>query len=164
MLILIWHIFVKLEVCDGTIQSERILQTRSDYLRVMAGNQAVINWTWCVAVNSSITGIIVYKMRIVNSRVITNHVVLSMDLLKKIYYLKDNSRHELSTIENSTGFHEKAVFVINDVSKVDGGKYSFHVRRVGYSDLHSDVTIIVNTAGRFRIHFFSFSSELTPVF
>ncbi|XP_028390783.1 uncharacterized protein LOC114515683 [Dendronephthya gigantea] len=133
------------EDCDGTIKSERILKPKFKYIHVMSGDQTAINWTWCVAVNSSITGIIVYRVTRVNSRVYTNHVVLSMDL-KKIYYLKDNSRHELLTVKNSTGFHNKAVFVINNVSKSDGGEYSLHVRRVGYSDLHSDVTILVNTA------------------
>ena len=154
MVILNWLIYVKLEVCDGTIESERILKTQYNYIHVIAGHQAAVNWTWCVAVNSSITGIIVYKVTRVNSRVITNHVVLSMDLLKKIYYLKDNSRHELSSIKSRTGFHEKAVFFINNVSKGDSGEYSLHVRRVGYSDLHSDVTVVVNTAGKLGILFF----------
>ena len=114
----------------------------------MPGSRVIITWKWCVAINSSITGIVIYRVTRVNSRVTTNRVVLSMDLLKKVYYLKDNSRHELSSAENKTTFQEKAVFTIHNVSTVDSGEYSLHVRRLGYSDLHNEIEVIVITGGR----------------
>ncbi|XP_028401952.1 uncharacterized protein LOC114524921 [Dendronephthya gigantea] len=131
--------------CNGTKESEKITETQSRYLHVVPGSRVVITWKWCVAINSSITGVVIYRVTRVNSRVVTNQVVLSMDLLKKIYYLKDNSRHELSSIVNQTSFQEIAVFIIHNVSKVDSGEYSLHVRRLGYSDLHNEIKIIVIT-------------------
>ncbi|XP_028419022.1 uncharacterized protein LOC114544638 [Dendronephthya gigantea] len=110
----------------------------------MPGDQAVMNWTWCIAVNSSITGIIVYRVTRENSQ-ITNRVVLSMDGSKKVHYRQDNSRHELYTVEIEPSLQEKAVFTINNVSKLDDGEYSLHVRRVGYRDLHNEINVIVIT-------------------
>ena len=100
-----------------------------------------------MAVNSSITGIIVYRVIRVDSRV-KNHVLLSMDQSKNVYqYVKDNLRHELLSVENMIDFQEKAVFVINNVSKADSGKYSLHVRRVGFRDLYNEITIVVSSGG-----------------
>ena len=71
-----------------------------------------------------------------------------MDRSKKVYYLRDNSRHELYSVEIMASLQEKAVFVINNVSKLDTGEYSLHVRRVGYRDLHNEIDIIVITGGK----------------
>ncbi|XP_028390754.1 uncharacterized protein LOC114515655 [Dendronephthya gigantea] len=135
------------ENCDGTVVSEKFTGAQPKYIQVMPGNQAILNWTWCVAENSSITGIIVYRVIHVDSQ-ITNHALLSMGQSKKVYqYVKDNSRHELWSAENLIDFQEKAVFVINNVSKADGGEYSLHVRRLGYSDLHNEITLVVTSGG-----------------
>ncbi|CAB4033103.1 Hypothetical predicted protein [Paramuricea clavata] len=130
--------------CDGTKISERIKETQSKYVYVFPGNQAIINWTWCSAVNSTITGIVIYRVSRVNSRILLNHL-LSMDLSKTVHYLKDNSRHELCSVENKTSFEEKTVFIINNVTKADSGAYSLHIRREGDSDLQSEVKVVIKT-------------------
>ena len=115
----------------------------------MPGNQVVINWTWCTAVNSTVTGIVIYRVSWPKSRYRLKHV-LSMDLSKTVHYLKDNLKHELRSIENKRSFEEKTMFIINNVSSADGGTYSLHVRREGHSDLHSEVQVIVDSAGRYK--------------
>ena len=112
----------------------------------MPGNQAIINWTWCTAVNSTVTGIVIYRVSRKKS-VSLNHI-LSMDVSKNVHYLKDNLRHELQSIENKTSFQEKIVFIINNASEADSGEYSFHVRREGHSDLHSEVKVICETTSK----------------
>ena len=71
-----------------------------------------------------------------------------MDVSKTVHYLKDNLRHELKSIENKTSFQEKIVFIINNASEADSGEYSFHVRREGHSDLHSEVKVICETTSK----------------
>ena len=119
----------------------------------MPGNQVVINWTWCTAVNSTVTGIVIYRVSWPKSRYRLKHV-LSMDLSKTVHYLKDNLKHELRSIVNKTRFEEKTIFIINNVTTADGGTYSLHVRREGHSDLHSEVQVTVKRAGwyNFRGH------------
>ena len=114
----------------------------------MPGNQVVINWTWCTAVNSTVTGIVIYRVSWAMSRYRLKHV-LSMDLSKTVHYLKDNLRHELRSIENTTSFEEKTIFIINNATTADGGTYSLHVRREGHNDLHSEVQVVVKTTGTY---------------
>ena len=71
-----------------------------------------------------------------------------MDLSKTVHYLKDNSRHELCSVENKTSFEEKTVFIINNVTKADSGAYSLHIRREGDSDLQSEVKVVIKIIGR----------------
>ena len=137
--------------CDGTRESERIKETPSKYVSALPGNQAIINWTWCYGVNSTITGIVIYRIFRANLQVRLNHI-LSMDLSKNVHYRKDNSRHELYSENNKTaGFQEKTVFIVNNVTEADSGGYSLHVRREGKIDLHSDVNIRVKISGRFKV-------------
>ena len=144
-----YHLWLCLIIgeCDRTKISERIKETQSKYVYVFPGNQAIINWTWCSAVNSTITGIVIYRVSRVNSRILLNHL-LSMDLSKTVHYLKDNSRHELCSVENKTSFEEKTVFIINNVTKADSGAYSLHIRREGDSDLQSEVKVVIKIIGR----------------
>ena len=131
--------------CDGTQISERIKETQSRHVDVLPGNQVVINWTWCSAVNSTVTGIVIYRVLWPKSRNRLKHV-LSMDLSKAVHYLKDNLKHELRSIENKMSFEEKTIFIINNVTTADGGTYSLHVRREGHRDLQSEVQVIVRTS------------------
>ena len=128
--------------------SERIKETQSKHVDVLPGNWVVITWAWCTAVNSTITGIVIYRVYWPKSRNRLKHL-LSMDLSKTVHYLKDNLRHELRSIENKTSFEEKTIFIINNVSLADGGTYSLHVRREGHSGLHSEVQVVVKTTGGF---------------
>ena len=109
----------------------------------MTGKQAVMNWTWCTALNSTVTGVVIYRVSVVKSQL---NAVLSMDLSKNVHYRKNNSRHELYSFGN-TSFQEKTVFIINDVNEADGGKYSLHIRREGEVDLHSEVELFVQVSG-----------------
>ncbi|XP_028390719.1 uncharacterized protein LOC114515627 isoform X1 [Dendronephthya gigantea] len=129
--------------CDGTTKSERITETNSKYTHVMPGNQAVVQWAWCVAVNSTITNISIYKVTRFKSRT-TNHMVLSIDVLEKVNYARDNSKHELFSVKKKARFQARAIFVINNVSEADDGEYSIRIRRIGYRDLHNEVKIFVN--------------------
>ena len=104
----------------------------------MIGRQA-----WCMAMNSTITGIVIY--RISEERSHKLDFVLSMDLSKNVHYRKNNSRHVLFSFKNKTSFQEKTVFIINDVNGADGGEYSLHIRREGESDLHSEVKLLVKS-------------------
>ena len=135
--------------CNGTRLSERIKETQPKYVHVLPGNQVVINWTWCIAENSTVTGIVIYRVSWPKSRNRPKHV-LSMDLSKTVYYLKDNLKHELRSIVNKTSFEEKTIFIINNVSTTDGGTYSLHVRREGHRDLHSEVQVIVMSAEHYK--------------
>ena len=112
---------------------------------MLTGKQAVMNWTWCMALNSTVTGVVIYKLSEKESQQL--NFILSMDLSKNVHYRKNNSRHKLSSFGSNTSFQEKTVFVINDVNEADGGKYSLHICRVGEVDLHSEVTLFVQVSG-----------------
>ena len=131
--------------CNGTRKSEKIKNPQSKYINVLSGKQAVMNWTWCMALNSTVTGVVIYKLSEKESQQL--NFILSMDLSKNVHYRKNNSRHKLSSFGSNTSFQEKTVFVINDVNEADGGKYSLHIRRVGEVDLHSEVTLFVQVSG-----------------
>lgn len=122
-----------------------IKNPRYEYIYVLIGKQAVINWTWCMAVNSTVTGIVIYRVCEEKSHKLD--FVLSMDSSKNVYYRKNNSRHELFSFKNKTSFQEKIVFIINDVSETDSGEYSLHIRREGENDLHSEVKVFVKSSG-----------------
>jgi hypothetical protein len=113
----------------------------------MPGDRVVMNWTWCSAVNSTVTGIVIYRVTRQKSRNSRKHI-LSMDMSNTVHYLKDNLKHELRT-ENETSFQQKTIFIINNASRVDSGLYSLHIRRSGHSDLDSEVQVIVKTTGRY---------------
>ena len=99
-----------------------------------------------MAVNSTITGIVIYRVSGVKSRPL--NVVLSMDLSNNVHYRKNNSKHELFSFKDKTSVQEKTtVFIINNVSETDGGEYSLHIRREGKVDLHSEVKLIVKSLG-----------------
>ena len=134
--------------CDGTRKGEKIKNRQSKYINVFTGKQAVMNWTWCMALKSTVTGIIIYKVPGVKSQPL--NVVLSMDLFKNVYYRKNNSRHDLFSFGNKASFQETTIFIINDVNEVDGGKYSLHIRREGEVDLHSEVDLFVQSSGGYN--------------
>ena len=141
------HLFC-LGECDGTRKGEKIKNRQSKYINVFTGKQAVMSWTWCMALKSTVTGIIIYKVSGVKSQPL--NVVLSMDLFKNVYYRKNNSRHDLFSFGSNTSFQERTVFIINHVNEADGGKYSLYIRRVGEVDLHSEVTLFVQVSGGYN--------------